>query len=108
MLGRYVEQNPLRAKLVKKSEDWQWGSAYKRYSINKIKNKSFLSDIPIDIPQNYRIRLNQIDKEDDLEDIRLSVEKGRPFGTIKWVDKMVEKFKLLSTTRNGGRPKNGT
>jgi len=38
----------------------------------------------------------------------LTVEKGKPYGKMSWVDNMVEKFKLLSTTRKGGRPKNGT
>lgn len=105
---RYVEQNPLRAKLVKKSEDWQWGSAWKRYNPLGLKNKKLLSDPPIDLPHDYLKWLNQIDHEDTLENIRASVERGKPFGTMKWVEKIVEKFNLVSTTRKGGRPKNGT
>ena len=29
-LIRYVEQNSLRAKLVKKAEEWQWSSLFRR------------------------------------------------------------------------------
>ncbi len=50
---RYVEQNPLRAKLVKKSEDWRWGSAWKRYNPLGLKNKKILSDSPVDLPHDY-------------------------------------------------------
>jgi len=38
----------------------------------------------------------------------LTVEKEKPYGKTSWVDNMVEKFKLFSTIRKGGRPKNGT
>lgn len=40
--------------------------------------------------------------------IRVSIEKGKLFGTMKWVEKIVEKFNPVSITRKGGRPKNGT
>lgn len=36
---RYVEQNPLRAKLVDRAEDWPWSSLYRRQkTIRKIRN----------------------------------------------------------------------
>jgi len=104
-LIRYVEQNSLRAKLVQKAEDWRWGSAWKRCESRDI---NFLSDCPINLPSNYKSWLNHVDKGDDFEEIRFSVEKSRPFGTMEWTSKMVEKFNLVSTTRKGGRPKNGT
>ena len=101
-LIKYVEQNPLRAKLVKRAEDWRWGSAYTRF--NK-QNKHLISGSPIDLPNNYKTCLNELDEKDKLEEVRLSVDKGKPYGKINWVEMTVDKFKLLSTTRNGGRPK---
>ena len=34
----YVEQNPLRAGLVEKQEDWKWSSAYLRATVNFMNN----------------------------------------------------------------------
>jgi len=31
---RYVERNPVRAKLIRKAEDWKWGSIWKRENGN--------------------------------------------------------------------------
>ncbi|MFZ2522304.1 MAG: transposase [Minisyncoccia bacterium] len=98
---RYVEQNPLRAKIVKRAEDWKWGSGFNRFNPSE---KNFVSECPIDLPNDYRQWLNEVHEKDELENIRLSVEKSKPFGTISWVDKMVETFKLGLTTRLRGRP----
>lgn len=103
-LIRYVERNPLRAKLVRRAENWQWGSAHRR--LNGLpKEISLLSDPPIDLPRDYQAWLNEAEDEKTLTFVRESVSKGKPYGTIGWVEKMVEKYQLFLTTRRRGRPK---
>jgi len=100
----YVEQNPLRAKLVKKAEDWKWSSLYKREQGIQTK---LLAELPITLPSNYLKLVNTLPNNDTLETVRMSVNRSRPFGSMKWVDEMVSKFKLESTVRNPGRPRKG-
>jgi putative transposase len=101
---RYVEQNPLRAKLVHKAEDWQWSSLYRRQRNNK-EDQKLLSDLPTELPINYLQSVNTLLKEDDISDVRHSITKGAPFGGDVWVGEMVEKYNLASTMRGPGRPK---
>ena len=49
--------------------------------------------------------MNDTPKKEQLETIRYSVNKGKPYGTLKWVDNMIEKFNLSHTVRGPGRPK---
>lgn len=102
-LIRYVEQNPLRAKLVKKSEEWQWGSLSKR--IKASVDSTLLDELPINLPHDYKNWVNEIEEKEKLDEIRHSIERGRPFGKIDWVGKTVSKYGLESTTRPRGRPR---
>lgn len=103
-LIRYVEQNPLRAKLVRQAEDWEWSSLWRREK-GSGRDKKLLSELPIDLPRNYLSIVNSIPSEKELAPIRMSVNKGVPFGSPKWVEKIVKKFDLESTLRQPGRPK---
>jgi len=101
---KYVERNPVRAKLAKRVENWKWGSGYRRLDGTK-KERSILADLPIELPRNYRDWVNHADKEDDLSALRTSTEKGKPLGTMSWMERMVERFGLQATMRAPGRPK---
>lgn len=101
---KYVERNPVRANLVRKVETWRWGSGYRRLN-GTANERLLLSDSPIDLPRNYRSWVNQSDKEEDLTNMRVSTNRGRPFGTMSWTERMVERFGLESTIRPEGRPK---
>ncbi|OHA17614.1 MAG: hypothetical protein A2664_03265 [Candidatus Taylorbacteria bacterium RIFCSPHIGHO2_01_FULL_46_22b] len=104
---KYVERNPVRAKLAKKVESWQWGSGYRRLE-GKATERLILTDSPVDLPRVYRTWVNKSDTDDDLTDARIAVNKGKPFGTIEWTKRMVERFGLELTTRQRGRPKKTT
>lgn len=101
---RYVEQNPLRAKSVTRSEDWQWSSLYRRQRNNK-EDQKLLASLPIDLPVNYFESVNIIISKDDVEQVRHSIVKGTPYGGTNWIGEMVEKYNLGSTLRSPGRPK---
>lgn len=101
---KYVERNPVRARLVRRVEQWRWGSGYRRLDGSK-KQKKILSPTPVDLPPNYRVWVNEPDKDDDLTNLRVSTAKGKPFGTMGWTERIVERFGLKATMRAGGRPK---
>ena len=102
---RYVEQNPLRATLVTRAEDWKHSSLYRRQR-NAAEDKKFMSDLPTILPDNYLESVNTIFGEHDLEQVRHSVKKGTPYGGTAWIEEAVEKYNLMSTIRGVGRPKN--
>ncbi len=104
-LIKYVERNPVRARLVKKCEDWRWGSAWLRTQGTK-KQKALLTEPPVALPRQYLSWINSEDKLEDLEHIRTSVNKGVPYGKETWVEVMVTKHHLETTQRKVGRPKN--
>ena len=103
-LIKYVERNPIRAKLVQKCEDWQWGSAYKRLR-GTGKEKLLIDVPPTDVPTHYSVWINTTEDEKVVNSIRASVVKGVPYGRENWIDKMVAIHKLESTTRSPGRPR---
>jgi putative transposase len=107
MLIAYVERNPLRAKLVKNLKNWKWSSYYKRILGTQIQKK-LLATKSITWPDDYEKLVNQIEEKDELEIIRNSVNRGKPYGQSNWVGKMIEKFGLEITDRKRGRPNKGS
>ena len=103
-LMRYVEQNPLRAKMVERAEDWIWSSLYIRER-GSDKEKKLLAELPFDLPINYLESVNDSINKETLELVRVSVNKGTPYGKDGWVKEMVTEHGLVHTTRGRGRPK---
>ena len=104
---KYIERNPVRAKLSRTVETWQWGSGYRRI-LGSAKEKQLLTSPPTSLPKNYQIWVNTPETNKELEVLRASVNKGTPFGNMEWVERMVERFGLQATMRKVGRPKKGT
>jgi putative transposase len=75
---RYVERNPLRAKLVRKAENWDFSSLSKRL---KKMTKTLLSPWPISEPKDYLDFVNTPMTAGEIESVRYSVNRGKPFGT---------------------------
>ena len=103
---KYIERNPVRAGLATVAEDWRWGSAWRR-TYGTPKQKKLFADSPVDLPANYRHWINAPESLRELEQIRTSVNKARPYGADDWVRKTVKQFNLDATLRNPGRPKGG-
>ncbi len=101
---KYVERNPVRAKLARRVEDWRWSSGHRRLQGAK-KAQALISNSPVELPTNYRAWINTPESAAELEAIRLSNVKGIPFGNPAWVEETVEKYGLQATMRSGGRPR---
>ena len=103
-VARYVERNALRAKLVKRAEQWQWSSLWRRAQGDP-KLLAFLSDWPVKRPRQWVGWVNRAERASELEDLRCSAQRGRPFGSQSWVVRVAKRLSLESTLRPRGRPK---
>ncbi len=105
---RYVERNPLRAKLVKKAENWGFSSLNKRiFTDGSRVDHGWLAVWPIDEPKDYLAFVNTPMTAGEEEAVRCSVNRGKPFGGELWSEKMVRKYNLEATVRHRGRPRSG-
>ena len=62
-----------------------------------------LSDWPVKIPRDWSRWVQQPQTEAELEAIRRSVLRGRPFGEDNWSRRIARQFGLESTFRSPGR-----
>ncbi len=103
---RYAERNPLRAKLVKRAEQWEWSSA--GYWQEREGRPSYLISGPVRRPKDWLGWVNQSVRLADigeLEALRRSVNRGTPFGADAWVARTAEQLGLQATLRPRGRPR---
>lgn len=102
-VARYVERNALRAKLADRAEGWQWSSLWRHVQPDP-DFTSWLSDWPMERPKDWTTRVNRPHTASELEALRISVQRGRPFGDKSWVGRMAKRFGMESTLRPRGRP----
>jgi putative transposase len=105
---RYVERNPLRARLVRRAEAWRWGSLWRRESAAGQRAERLaplLAQWPVARPDDWRRVVNRAESAAELDAIRTALQRGRPFGAEAWRDEMARRFDLGSTFRPRGRPK---
>ncbi len=104
VVARYVERNALRANLVLRAEEWRWSSLWQRCHRTG-EERSLLAAWPIDMPANWLERVNQTDDAQELESLRRSVQRGRPFGQPEWQKEIAKRLGLESAYRPTGRPR---
>lgn len=100
---RYVERNPVRARLVRRAQDWQWSSLYARLN-GPSEVQSLLSDWPIERPDDWVAEVNRAQTPAEEEAIARSIKRGCPLGTHEWVKRVSKKYDLANTLRPRGRP----
>jgi len=100
---RYVERNALRAGLVERAEDWLWSSLWRRQSSDP-KARALLSGGPLDWPEDWVMAVNVPQTDAELDALRASVRRGRPFGSPTWVEAMACRLGIESTLKPIGRP----
>ena len=83
---RYVERNALRAGLVRRAEAWRWCSLWRRQA-GSPEEAALLSRWPVSYPSSWVEEVNRPQTEGELAALRRSVERGRPFGGERWVQK---------------------
>jgi len=70
---RYVERNPLRANLVASAEKWWWSSLRLRHTA------AYADSTPVRVPKDWLEIVNRPETEAELDALRRSVNRERPF-----------------------------
>ena len=60
---------------------------------------------PVPVPDDWSGWVNEVQTEAELEAIRTSVVRGRPYGSEAWVEAVVQRLGLQATVRPRGRPR---
>jgi putative transposase len=102
---RYVEANPLRARLVERAEAWRWSSLCCRE--RGVGLCPILDEWPVDRPADWVRIVNEPLPEEELARVQASVLKGTPLGKEDWVQAAAGRLGLEHTLRRRGRPKKG-
>ena len=98
---RYVERNPLRARLVRRAEDWLWSSLHDFVARDPLR----LTEPPVERPVDWIGFVNDPGSATELEALRTSGRRGRPFGEPGWTELTVARLGLESSVRSPGRPR---
>ena len=101
---RYIEQNPVRAKLVKRTEDYEWSSA--RAHVSGIKDEVLSSESWFNEKEikSYREFIREEASEINAA-IRRATSTGRPLGREGFMKKLERILKRELFPKKGGRPK---
>jgi len=94
----------LRANLVEATQDWRW-SSLGRYTQGDDKVRQLLAAWRIPRPKNWASRVNRAEGKKELEAVRRSVQRGQPYGSELWCERIVQTLGLESTVRPRGWPR---
>jgi len=104
---RYVEMNPVGARLVERPDDWPWSSAKAHLSgiddslVQVAPMKELIATYGID----WRTYLDQQSPEEPLASLRQSERTGRPLGDSKFLDSLSARLGRNLKPRKPGRPR---
>ena len=100
---RYVERNPVRAKMVERAEDYPWSSA--RYHVDgRVDRLVELSPVR-GMVMDWSQFLRGDEARRELGTIRRHLRTGRPWGTELWLRKMEKRLGRRLLPRTGGWPR---
>src|SRR3990172_1259898 len=103
-VARYIEQNPVRAKIVNKAEEYPYSSA--KAHIENVKYE-ILGEALFEGRQreDYRELMKASIKEEEINNIRNHTRNGRPMGSESFIEKMERKLDRIFKSKPRGRPK---
>lgn len=103
---RYVERNPVRAKLVERAEDWRWSSLTRIGTIGRAgSSRNLARQTPVPLPRGWRGHVNSAETLEELETLRNSVNRGAPYGGMRWAGRTAQRLGLEAAMRPRGRPR---
>jgi putative transposase len=100
--AKYIEENPVRAGLVEKAEDWEWSSA--RVHIKGVRDDTLNISDWLDKEEREKYIRFKIEKGKQNE-IRKATSTGRPLGSAGFYERLQKLLKRDLLPKKGGRPR---
>jgi REP-associated tyrosine transposase len=97
---RYVERNPVRARLVRRVEDWDWSSASCQWHLSGPR----LHPWPVRRPASWEEDANAEENLPDLLQLRDAISRSSPFGSESWREQTTSSLGWQTGLRPRGRP----
>jgi len=111
---RYIEANPLRARLVERADEYRWssygchGAGRPDALLTPAAPYETLGASAMARRRRWSAYVHQTPDEAELAAIRRSSETGLPYGEQSWVNRLSRRLKLDLTIRPRGRPRKPT
>jgi putative transposase len=103
-VARYIEQNPVRAKVVKKAEGYEYSSAAAH--VGGMRNNVLGEELFEERQRkNYKEFLREGMPAEETKSIRYALKTGRPLGGEGFLIKMEKSLKKTFQIRSPGRPR---
>lgn len=101
-VARYVEGNSVRGGIAASAAAWPWSSHAETIGVAP---RALTSAFPVRLPADWTRYVDTPLSEAELEKMRSSVRRQKPFGDEDWQKRISEIYHLQSTLRPRGRPK---
>ena len=101
---RYIERNPVRAKLVAHATNWPWSSA-QSHATGGGNTTVELEPLPVEAPANWNRWIANPEDEADLSRLRSHLTTDVPFGDETWARDAANTLGLPGRPRKRGRPR---
>ncbi len=95
---RYIEANPVRARLVERAEQWMWSSLVLR----TIEVDQVLDPLPYLLPERWVDVVNEVQPITEVEHIRNPAERGRPTQACPMTPRRVQRLPNVGGFFNEG------
>jgi putative transposase len=107
---RYIEANPLRARMVADPAGYRW-SSFPHHGLGR--DDRLLSTFPEweelgrtepERRKRWRAKVRGVQDEAELTSVRQSLPTGRPLGAPDWIERMAKRLGIDWNPRRRGRP----
>jgi putative transposase len=102
-VSRYVEANALRGNLVRRAEDWRWGSLWQLLH-GQADQAPAIAEWPVTRPGDWPAYVNHPVEAAELDTLRQCARRGRPYGEDAWVAHVADQLGLKCSLQPRGRP----
>lgn len=104
--ARYIERNPVRAKIVGRAEDYPWSSA--RAHVEKAADPLIEESPLVEEIGDWKSFVNEEESEESLKCLRKHLATGRPLGDDAFIERLERMTGRVLKIQKAGRPKKET
>ena len=108
---RYIERNPIRAKIVRHAKNYRW-SSFRFHGLGEVNDLLVpcmpyqqLGKRPKTRQRRWTAYVHEKPDDEELAAIRRCAQSSLPYGDPKWVERLAKSLDLDLTIRPRGRPR---